>query len=194
MNIFSTSYKTDESINFLTSFVSLVKPTTVVEIGCQQGRSTIALAKGLSSEAKMFTFDLFEKKYSSPPYGETFANEEIVKHNLIDAQLDQIVSVFQGDHLKALEIIPSTIDMLHVDICNHYDNLRPVLYDILSRIEIKKAILLEGGIFNQWQQKCGFKSYSSLLREQFIALRWNYITIPFASCSVHNAITICTPR
>jgi catechol 2,3-dioxygenase-like lactoylglutathione lyase family enzyme len=186
--IFSSSYKSPEVDSFITSFVATISPNKVVEIGAQQGKSTVLIAKGLDKTAEIYTYDLFEKSYDSPPYLDTHADKEIVISNLKTAKVKCGFSVNKARGEEALKQ-HDKIDLLHIDICNHYDNLKPLLE--LAVDKVSKAILLEGGIENSWQKKYGFKPYDSLLQEDWIASKWSYITIPF---NEHNAITILTKR
>ena len=184
---FSTSYTSSELGDFITSFVRLINPKKVVEIGCQQGMSSILIGRGLGSSSQIHTYDLFSEVYSNPPYKETHADQMIAWRNIQKANLDCRVDVYKGTGFDAFKK-HSEIDLLHIDICNHYDNLKPLLEIGLSKV--KKAIILEGGIFNQWQKKHGFTPYYKIFEEELFS-NWTYITIPEND---HNAITILTRK
>jgi len=190
--VFTSSYKTPEIQQFITSFAHVIDPTSAIEIGTQQGMSAILIGKGMK-RGTLHTYDLYESQYRGPPYLDTYADRAIVKDNILNAGLSGRVRVHEGSYKEAiLEQIDihgvgySMIDLLHIDICNHYDNLKPML-ERLSQF-VSKAIILEGGIRNNWHQKYGYKSYTPLLDR---LTEWNYITIPFSD---HNAITLMTRR
>ena len=79
------------------------------------------------------------------------------------------------------------INLLHIDICNHAGNLFPILFQV--RQYVKNTILLEGGVFNNWQKKCEFEPYKEKLVADYPDFEW--VTLPFND---HNAITIGSRR
>lgn len=186
--IFSSSYKTPEVDELITSIVRVASPKKVVEIGAQQGKSTVLIAKGLESDAVIHTYDLFEKEYRSPPYLDTHANQQTVLDNLKAAGVCCSYTVNKGSGEDAL-LTHNDIDLLHIDICNHYHNVRPLL--LLAVDKVKSTILLEGGIANNWQKKHDFRPYGPMLEEDWVKHAWTYATIPF---NEHNAVTIMTRR
>lgn len=180
--IFTTSYN-DQACELITSLVQVLAPTEVIEIGSQQGRSSVAIAKGLVIGANFATADLFEPNYSSPPYLSTHADQQKVLENLDAAGLVCNYQVLRTNGLALAEKI-GAVDLLHVDICNHRDNLLPILRAWGPKV--KKMILLEGGIYNNWQRKYGFEPYRDSLNE---FNDWSHVTI---TINEHNAITIMT--
>lgn len=165
-----------------------------MEIGTQKGGSAILIGRGMKPGSILDCYDLFEEKYPQPPYAPTYASMEDTKQRIEEANLPCRVNVHKGDYNDALkelcfEVAYVTVDLLHIDICNHLENLTPILKRMHRFVE--KAIILEGGITNRWQVKYDYKSYIPLLQEPEIQQRWNYITVPF---NRHNAVTLLTRK
>lgn len=160
--VFTTSYKTPEIEEFITALVRLANPQTVVDIGTQQGKSAILLGRGLGEDAKLFSYDLFEEKYTAPPYSNTHSNMTLAKENIDLAGLKCLWSIRKKSGVEAIADFES-IDVLHIDICNHTDNVKPILD--AARSKVKKYILLEGGVPNAWQQKHGYTTFADLLKD-----------------------------
>jgi hypothetical protein len=196
IKVHSTSYKTEEVQDFITSFVKVVNPQTAIEIGTQQGMSAILIGRGMKEGSNLYCYDLFQPTYPDPPYAETFADIKTTINNIEEANLLCNIHVKQGSHEDAFNneidihgVGYAGADLLHVDICNHMDNIRPILNKLSDFIG--KAIILEGGIFNNWQKKYGFASFEPLLRQPWIAEKWSYIVVPF---NEHNSVTFMTRR
>lgn len=181
--IFTTSYD-DLACGLITALVQNVRPKTVIEIGCQQGRSTVALAAGMQAGSKLISVDLFEEKYDAPPYLETHASLEKALENLRASNPACEFEVRKQDGVLLADEIEGNVDVLHVDVCNHERNLYPILQSWHEKVS--KLIILEGGIYNKWQQRYGFASYRAMLREKWLAA-WDAVTIPFND---HNSITV----
>lgn len=185
--MFTSSYKSEEISNFITSFVKLIQPDIVVEIGCQQGYSAIVIGKGLPSTSIIYTYDIFEDKYLNFPYSATHSNYDLAISNILTSSLTCQVEVHKLAGDAALKNHDS-IDLLHIDICNHYDNIRPLLMEALPKV--KHAVLLEGGGYNRWQKKYNYKPYFTIFEES-VCKDWDHITIQE---NEHNAITILTRK
>lgn len=190
--IFSSSYSLPEAQGLITAFVRAINPKKAVEIGTQQGMSSILIGGAMQYGSQLITYDLFEDKYQGPPHLPTHANKEIAEQNIKKAGVADRVTVKMGSHREAFDneidiygVGYTCIDLLHVDICNHYDNLKPIL-ELLENFT-SKAIILEGGIYNLWQMKHGYKPWAPLLHE--VLDRWQHITVPF---NEHNAVTLLT--
>lgn len=184
--VFTTSYNNSNICNLITSFVKSLNPKTVVEIGTQHGFSSILIGKALDQDAHLVTFDLFKEHYDNPPYAETHANLMIASTNIANANLQCKWNVRQGNYQDALAEF-ETVDLLHVDICNHYDNLYPILHDFKDIVT--KGIILEGGLPNHWQLKYKYKCWNDVMFEDWFMIRFNHITIPY---NEHNSITLIT--
>jgi len=185
--IFTTSYKTPEIEDFITSLVRLADPHIVVDIGTQQGKSAVLLGKGMKEGSELYSFDLFEETYSAPPHANTHSNMLAAKENLDFANLKCKWSVRKKAGVEAIEDFEQ-IDILHIDICNHRDNVIPILDVAINKV--KKYILLEGGVKNSWQQKCGFTPFNESLQKykevaDFCVFKIN---------SNENAITVMSKR
>lgn len=188
--VFSTSYNTPEIAQFITSFVALINPRVVVEIGTQQARSTILIGRGMKKGASLYTYDLFETHYNQPPHLPTHANLDKAVDNIYKAGLPCTVFTKQHDGLDALTHRHDSIDLLHIDICCHEANLRTLLGVALPKVT--RAVMLEGGFgTNSWQKKYGFKPYGPMLTEPWVSNDWHVLTIPFTE---DNAITLLTRR
>lgn len=187
--IFTTSYENPELLTWL---VKGLNAKTIVEVGSQQGNSTVALGRGLGEGSRLVTVDRFDEKYDAPPHLETHARKDAVEANLKNANLKCNFEVIKGDGLEFLKHFQNQndhMDVFHCDICNHYDNLKPIL-EVAVQLN-PNMILLEGGIHNKWQQKYDFKSYAPMLEEPWLKDFYTYVTIPF---NEHNAITVLTKR
>ena len=186
---FSSSYETPGMADLIAMLVRLVDPISVLEIGTQQGGSARIIAEAMTSGGYLTTCDLFEPKYRSPPYGDTHCSKEKAEENLRECGYRTSIKVLTAGYPDLVPKLSSrTVDMMHIDICNHYDNLKPILFDVIGRsvIDVRKMILLEGGIYNKWQKQCGFYSYAPILKESWLC-NWGHATIAFND---HNAITV----
>lgn len=192
--IFTTSYPTPEAQSLITGFVQCIDPDSAIEIGTQKGGSAILIGRGMKAGTTIDCYDLFEEKYPEPPHAPTHANMEDTIKRIEDAELDCRIKVHKGTYQDALkelcfDVGYVTTDLLHIDICNHADNLLPILKAMHKFVD--KAIILEGGVLNRWQVKYNYKSYLPLLDESEFASHWDHITIPF---NRHNAVTFMTRR
>jgi hypothetical protein len=189
-DIFSTSY-TVEQCGFITSLVRMIQPTTALEIGTQQGNSAVAIALGMGKGSVFKTYDLFEPKYPIAPHGETHADMALSIMNLQWYGPECDWEVVQGDHLTADQdpAFRNGIDFLHIDVCNHLDNVSPILDTLLCRV--KKMVVMEGGIENRWMRDYGFKQWLSYFDNEWMSQSYQWVTIPF---NQHNAITLIQMR
>lgn len=190
---FSSSYETAGMADLITMLVRQINPVDVLEIGTQQGGSAQIIAEAMTPGGILTTCDLFEPKYRDPPYGDTHCSEKKARENLAPYRDKVHIAVLTAGYPSLLRYLHDyTVDLLHVDICNHYDNLRPILHDIVGNnaIYVRKMIILEGGIHNRWQKECGFDSYAPLLQEPWM-YAWEHATIAFND---HNAITVLWRR
>ena len=186
----TTSYRSKAAQDLITNLVRVVDPQRAVEIGTQQGHSALLICKGMSKNSTFSTYDLFEDSYQGPPYLQTHANKEIACQYLSEENPNCFWSVFVGDHKTALEHLgaENPIDLLHVDICNHKENLRPILFDMHKKVT--NMILLEGGHYNHWHKKYGYKPYTTMLYESWLD-EWNHATLQINET---DALTIMTRR
>lgn len=188
--IFTTSYD-ETACELIAALIRAVDPMLVVEIGCQQGKSTTAIARGLRREARLIAVDRFEEKYEAPPYLETHASLEKTRENLASSGVTCQYEVRKQDGLVLADEIEGNIDALHIDVCNHLGNLEPILNRWQEKVG--KLILLEGGTRtgNKWQNKYGFKPWREILDSGVYPAHWDSITIPFND---HNALTVMTRK
>jgi len=184
---FTSSYSIAQQ-SLITSLVQTVNPSFVLEIGTQQGSSSIALGKGMSSDSKLITYDLFEESYEDYPYFSTHANKKLAEQNLKKANLLCDWEVRKGNYKHFLLQEQEVVDILHVDICNHLGNLSPILRFCESKVT--SMIILEGGGHNDWQRKHKFVPYKSSLNQNYLC-NWEHVTIYEGS---HRAITIMSRR
>ena len=186
INIPTTSYNNNDIQELITSFVKSLDIKCAAEIGTQRGCSAALICKGMDKEDREFhSCDLFEEKYRNPPYLATHASKEETEFNLSKLNLKCKWNIHKSNDIELLEIVED-IELLHIDICNHYDNIRDIL--IRWNTIVKKAIILEGGNYNHWQKKYGFKPWYPILEEEWFSKYWSYITIEFNN---GNAVTFC---
>lgn len=186
---YTTSYKSEGLPELLTNLVLITNPIEVVELGVQQGASAIALARGITDpQGQLYAYDLFEEKYQNPPYGQTHASLEIAKSNIEQAGLSDRITVFKSNALECWKY-HDNVDILHIDLCNYYDNVFTVMYKWYDRVS--KMIILEGGDYNHWQKSYNFKPYKPVLNLSYVSKLWDYATI---RGSRDYAITIMTRR
>lgn len=171
--IFTTSYKTNGMEDLLTALTKIANPKIAVELGVQQGASAIAIGKGLD-KGDLYAYDLFEPTYQEPPFGSTHADAEIALQNIATARLLDKVNICVGDAFNTHKDF-GKVDLLHVDICNHYDNILKILKKWYRKVN--KFILLEGGVYNHWQKKCHFKPYNTVLKMPFIKDNYEVFTL-----------------
>ena len=190
---FSSSYTATGMPELLTFLVRSVSPIYTFEIGTQQGGSATIISNAMSAGSRLWTCDLFEPQYRAPPHGDTHASFELAKSNLAQLNNPVRVSVLQSTYQDAVHWLTeegwsNSMDLLHIDICNHYDNLKPIMQDIVLQEMFgkPKMIILEGGVHNKWQRDCGFSSFVPLLDEPWMSV-YNHQVIPFND---HNAVTV----
>lgn len=189
--VLTTSYSWPGATDLIASFTKVLQPKVVVEIGTQQGFSAISICKGLDEDALFYTFDLFEDTYPSPPYASTFASQEKAISNMKAANLSCSWMVQKGSYKEVIQLVPKPIDLLHVDICNHYHNLFPILEELAPHI--RKGMILEGGMKpNRWQEKYSFTPWYTILQLNQHSSYWNTIPIPLGKD--HNAVTLCVRK
>lgn len=176
--MFTTSYKSVGMEELITALVKTTKAKLTVEFGTQQGHSAILLARG---SKKVITFDLFEEKYLNAPYKETHAEMLTALQNVKGFNVE--IRVENVNKVK-----PFACDVLHIDICNHKDNVYPLLKKWQGKV--KKMILLEGGVYNKWQKKYNFKPFIPALFGD-IFVDWDYTTVKGDN---GYALTILTRR
>ena len=172
--ILSTSYKGDGFKEIITGIVKLFNPKIVVELGTQQGSSAILIGQALSDEAKLYTYDLFNETYDKPPYSRTSADLKATQKNILINNLTDKVVVRQRDALRAHKDF-STIDILHVDLCNHLQNVQEVL--IHWHDKVNKAIILEGGVFNKWQREKDFAPFNRVLEMEMVKSKYDVLIL-----------------
>lgn len=154
--MFTTSYKgLDEVFKLL---IKIVKPEKVIEFGTQQGHSARLIAE--NSDAQVITYDIFEKKYLNFPYKDTHADLIKAKENLKGLNVKIVKE-------NVFKLEPEETDVLHIDICNHYGNVLPLLESWQKYVS--KMILLEGGVKNRWQEKYNFKQFNKVLNMPFMS-------------------------
>ena len=186
---FTTSYKADGMLDLLMFLSKITNPLEIVELGVQQGSSAIALAKGMTDpQGQVYAYDLFEEKYQEPPYGNTHASKEIAQKNIDHSGLSNIITLFQTDAMDVW-MHHDNVDILHIDLCNHFDNVFKVMEHWFDRVS--KMIILEGGDYNHWQKQYGFKSYKPVLNLSYVRNLWDYTTIRGEQ---DYAVTVMTRR
>lgn len=181
--IFSTSYKGRGFRELISGLVKIYEPKTIVELGTQQGSSAILMAKAME-KGHLYAYDLFQERYSKPPYNLTKSNLIKTKKNIAANKLTNKITIRRKDALLAYRDFKK-IDMLHMDIGNYYETV----YSVLSKWhnKVNKLIILEGGVFNRWQRKCGFRPFNKVLETPFIKNNYDKVVIQKDD---HYAITI----
>lgn len=197
-NIFTTSYKSDKArqiIKLVLAFVVSMHPRIrILELGTQQGGSTCFFIDTLrhlkpKDSIRITTVDTFESTYKQPPFSSTHANKQKAVENILtmfsnvavkSQDVDSnTVSILTDNNL--VKIVTSSAaefvsredngvyyDLIHIDICNHADNVKPIFDALQYRSEqgygyLPSVILLEGGKRNHWQTEHGFESFLPIL-------------------------------
>jgi len=168
-----TSYKTSAMNAAFISTVWATNPSTVVEIGTQQGYSAGMIGELMNSGTTLTTFDSFEDTYQGPPNSKTHANQTIANSYLRSRNLKCAWSVEKMDasEVAKLKRFTAPIDLLHIDICNHMSNIYPLLMQWIPKV--RKTIILEGGHLNHWQKKYDYLSFEPILDYRFITDHFN---------------------
>lgn len=176
----STSYETQGMSEALYSLVFGCDPVISVELGAQKGRSAVIIASAMRRESRLYVYDTFEDRYSLPPFGLTHARQSAVEAELAAARTKGFVGcstfVRREDAAKAFQNHVG-IDFLHIDICNHYDNLKPILLEWHKKV--RKVILLCGGDSDAWLDGETFRAFSPMLSEEPISELWDASSIQF---------------
>lgn len=186
----STSYKCHAHLSLISSLCLAVAPKTAVELGVQQGASARAIAISLPEDGHFWGCDLFEDKYREPPHAETKASFEKAKKALNNDPLIRCTCVLFKDTAEEFtKRFTGRTDIIHVDICNHRDNLEPFLYRWFELTD--KLMLIEGGLPNHWQTQYGFQMFTPLVDELCKKYKWNWIVIPLTN---GHSLTVVTPH
>lgn len=166
-------------------------PRATVEFGTQQGSSSLLIAKAMGPGTRFYTYDTFEPNYSEPPYAETRADYDAAIKTLTDAGLRCQWKVLRLRAEDAWEL-HNEVDLLHIDICNHYNNVRPLLLQWVAKVN--KLIILEGGVHNQWQKRNDFAPFLPVLNEPEIAANFDYKIIRGSGAYEDHAVTFLRRR
>jgi hypothetical protein len=160
----TSKYEENGFADILRGLVRVYDPGMVVELGTQQGASAIILAQAMT-HGQLWTFDSYLTEYDKPPYARTLASFAATKFNIKQAGLESRINVCYGDaYIAHLEF--EEVDILHIDLCNHYDNLSVILPH--WRYRVRQAIILEGGGYNKWQREHNFKPFYPLLQRHYV--------------------------
>ena len=172
--ITTSKYEENGFADIISGLIKIYEPGVVVELGTQQGASAIIIGKALRHEAKLYTYDFFEDKYSDPPYAETHASKEAAEYYIYSAGISRRVEIRTKDAMQVHQDFDE-VDMLHVDLCNYYDNILVVLSQ--WRKKVRQAIILEGGGFNRWQRGLGFRPFYPILDKHLVVSLYNVIIL-----------------
>ena len=162
--ITTSKYEENGFADIITGLVKVYDPKIVVELGTQRGASAIIIGKALK-DGILWTYDLFQEAYPLPPYSRTYADREEAEYYIGAQGLLGKVRVRIGDAFQIHKEFDE-VDILHIDLCNHYDNIATILPH--WRYKVKKVIILEGGGYNKWQRELGFSPFTPLLKRHFV--------------------------
>lgn len=171
--IFSTSYHGSGFKELFTALVKLYNPETIVDLGTQQGRSAIWMAKAMKN-GHLYTYDTFQKRYSYPPHGKTWSSFSSTKINIANAKLTDKITIRRKNALQAYKDFDK-VDILHSDFGNFYDTVLTILKQWHNKVN--KLIILEGGIYNKWQRESNFKPFAKVLDMKFVAKDYDHVVI-----------------
>lgn len=171
--ITTTKYEEHGFADIISGLVKIYSPKVVVELGTQQGASAILIAKAMK-DGHVYTFDSFSSTYEKPPYAETHASIEETIENIKNENLSDKISVMQMDAFKVAREFKS-VDMLHIDLCNYYHNIKRLLPQWLKKVH--KIIVMEGGGVNKWQRENGFLPFYPLLNAPEITNFYNKLIL-----------------
>lgn len=164
--ITTSKYEENGFADIISGLIKVYDPKVAVELGTQQGASAAIIGRALN-QGKLYTYDLFGERYLAPPYACTHASKEIAKQYIHDCGLDDKVEIHDGDAFAVASMGGfGAVRVLHIDLCNHYDNVKILLEQ--WRYKVTKCIILEGGTYNKWQREKGFKPFYPLLYRHFI--------------------------
>lgn len=171
--ITTSKYEENGFADIISGLVKVYNPKVVIELGTQQGASAVIIGKALK-DGLVYTYDLFGSNYKQSPYLETHADLAATQDNIAKNNLTDKIIVLPLDATEVAERWDK-VDMLHIDLCNHYDNVRPLLHQWYKKV--KQLIILEGGGFNKWQKANAFIPFSFALHDRCIYDYYNYVTI-----------------
>lgn len=187
--VVSTSYCGSDFFSLFVAAVSFYNPKTIVEIGCQQGGSAVALGAVMRSDAKLWLYDKFDSEYDLYPHGSTQSSLSATEENIRRAGLDGRVYVTKLDAYDVWRQHPTGVDIVHIDIGNTLETVSRILPHWLSLA--RQAILLEGGVHNRWQRENSYSLYTSHLDSALSSTDWRYVVFCRGS---HYALTLLTRR
>ena len=182
--IFTTSYKDKGLQDIIRGLVGLYQPKIAVDLGTQQGASAILIANAMPDDGHLDTYDLFLDDYCEPPYLPTHADLENTRYNIDALGLRYKINIRIKDAILSHNDF-NYADLLHIDICNHYDNVKPILQNWCTKVG--QMIILEGGRHNHWQHQYEFKPFYPILTEPWIELKYHSIIF---SKNENEAVTI----
>lgn len=180
-----SSYEKNNYGDFFYSLIRVYQPEKVVELGTEAGFSAYHIARGLKANGRgtLDCYDLWEKdEFSSVP-------KSVAKENLKDFK--DIVSLNLSEAV-GVDKIYGTVDILHVDINNHGENLEKIIPLWIDKI--RQFIIIEGGSSVrdgiEWMVESNKMSIKKWL-ENFSCRRGDieYLTIePFPSATIIRKI------
>jgi len=129
------------------------RPGRVVEIGSYQGRSTIALAKGLQETAPMLAIDTFRGSPEHWVGGEYFDPQTVDADGAIDILplfrkhirhfgVEHLVEVWRDDSLSAAGRITEPVSLLFIDADHSYSSVRRDLSAWLPHLVVTGIVIL----------------------------------------------------
>lgn len=175
-----SSYAQHNYADVFKAVVSASQPTTCVELGCLEGYSTIAIARGLQENfskgggrGHLDAHDLFETyQYRHSPMERT-------KQNIDEAGVGDFVTLHQGNAFQAHELYnEGQVHLLHIDISNTGDVLRTMMKNWDPKMVLGGIILFEGGTEErdqvEWMKKYDMPSIKVALETDPI-IEKNYV-------------------
>ena len=137
----NSSYAKNNLYRELYTYVLGRNPKKVIEFGCLEGYSTVAIAKALmnlNNGGTLKAYDLWHEY----PYKAGIKNE--VRFNLAKNNISSIVELGTMDFYKFLDN-PEPFDLLHLDISNDGDIIEKAIDALWPQLKTGSTIIFEGG-------------------------------------------------
>lgn len=173
----STSYTTQQ-LDILRHAAADKSNKLIVELGVQQGNTMAVMAAAMPKPCTIYGIDTFESNYTLPPYKATHADWDVAHTTIRNAIPNRTYdyTLFKDDAISAAKLyVDSSIDLLHIDLCNHADNISKVLPVWLPKVKPGGMVILEGGTKTQWQEDNNFLPFGPILENYCTKFVWQII-------------------
>ena len=179
-----SSYQQNNYDELFSALVAVHKPKVIVECGVLNGFSLLAMVESSDPRSDIFAYDLFED------YEFKHGQQKEVQ-NLLDVNFHKNVKLVKQDAIEAARNHEDkSVDFLHIDISNHYENLAKMFDVWMPKVKVDGLMLFEGGSKErdnvEWMKKHKKRKISKFIYEYLVdCYMFEFVTmLPFPSLTI----------